>query len=440
MNISRVIKKKYFGKSKLSSDEYKMGRKLFVFEGATAMTIFALTSGPFLSGFASYLGANDQFNGIIGGIPALAAVAQIFSPMIFEKFQRKKFLISLFAFIYRMILGMLIFIPVIFSKTNDRLLVLAFLFLLAYILNAFITPSANNWIVSLTPNEIRGRYFGKRDAIIMFANIIFTLGLGKILDIYRSNGNEYGGFSIVFATVVLLAITNFLLLSNIPEPRGITNKTAVDLKSILTIPIKNKAFRKVILLFIIWNVGSQVAGPFFSVYWVTGLKLDYAYMMVISLISSLIRIVMSVVWGKLADKKNWVFTTFASIGLLGIDHFLWSFVTTSNYHILYPLTCILGGIAWSGIGISLFNIQFMFAPEQGRSVYLGFNAALSGVIGFISTLIGALITGYIGHNKLNVLGLAFGNMQIVFAISGVILFACAIITKFMFRNHEENCE
>lgn len=437
MNLSRLIKKAYFGKSKLSSEEYKLGRNLFIWEGSCAMSIFCLTSGPFLSGFASFLGANDQFNGIIGGIPALAAVAQIFSPMIFEKFQRKKFLISILAFIYRMILGVLIFIPIIFAKTNDRLLTLAFLYFFAYVLSALITPSASNWLVSLTPNEIRGEYFGKRDAIIISSNIIFTLGLGKILDIFRTAGNEYGGFSIVFATVVLLAIANFLLLSRIPEPRVITNKTAVNLKSILTIPIKDKSFRKVILLFILWSIGLQIAGPFFAVYMVTGLKLDYAYMMIISLLSSVVRIVMSVVWGKVADKKTWVFTTFTSIGLLGFVHFLWSFVTIANYSILYPILAILAGIAWGGIGISLFNIQFMFAPEQGRSVYLGFNAALSGIIGFISTLVGALITGFIGHNSLIVLGLGFGNMQIVFGLSGVLLFTCAIITKKMFTNHEE---
>ncbi|HEY5585729.1 MAG TPA: MFS transporter [Ruminiclostridium sp.] len=401
------------------------------------MSIFCLTSGPFLAGFASFMGASDQFNGIIGGIPSLAAIAQIFSPMIFEKFKKKKFLLSVLAFFYRIILGLLIFIPIILIKSNERLLVLAFFYFFAYIISAIITPSASNWIVSLTPNEIRGRYFGKRDAVIISSNIIFTLGLGKILDIFRSYGNEYSGFSIVYATVVLLAIANFLLLSNIPEPRLITNKTAVNLKSIITIPIKNKSFRKVIYLFIFWNIGLQLAGPFFAVYMVTGLKLDYAYIMLISLIASLIRIVMSVVWGKLADKKTWVFTTVASIGLLGVCHFLWSFVTLANYHVLYPLSAIIGGIAWGGIGISLFNIQFMFAPEQGRSVYLGFNAALSGIIGFISTLIGALIIGSIGHNKLIVLGLGFGNMQMVFALSGVIIITCAIITNIMFKNHDE---
>lgn len=87
---------------------------------------------------------------------------------------------------------------------------------------------------------------------------------------------------------------------------------------------------------------------------------------------------------------------------------------------------IFGGIAWSGVTISIFNIQFVMAPEEGRTMYLGASSALGGLAGFMSTFIGSMIVKNFKSFSYDFAGYHIGNMQILFALSGIILLITAL--------------
>jgi MFS family permease len=158
---------------------------------------------------------------------------------------------------------------------------------------------------------------------------------------------------------------------------------------------------------------------------VTGLKLSYSYIMIMGVLSSIARIFMVPYWGKLADNKSWVTCTKYSIGLLAIIHTSWFFVNNTTASIMVPILHIFSGIAWGGINMALFNIQFIFSPKEGRTIYLGVNAAYGGVLGFLSTIIGSTILGMLQGNSLALSTFRIGNMQVLFAMSGILLAVCA---------------
>lgn len=433
MGIKNVLRDIYFNDSPLTEKDYKVSRDLYIVEGATAKLIFNLTSGAFLAGFASYMGANDQFNGIIAAVPAIAGTIQVFSPMVSEKLERQKFLISVCCLLHRMLLGLMVFIPLMVQGTSARLALTAIFYFVSYTLGSFISPAAAGWIIDLTPEPMRGWYFAFRDFIALPVVTVLTIVMGRVVDILKLQGNEYYGFLSVFSLVLVLAVANFLLLSSIKEPPVKKGNVSLDIKSILTLPVKDLKFRKIIVLFILWNFGFQVAGPFFSVYMVTGLKLDYTYITVIGIISAVASLAVVRLWGRLADKRSWIYTTKMSIGLLAITHFLWFFMNTQTVYVLLPALYVLSGIAWAGINISTFNIQFIFTPENGRTVYLGFNSALGGLVGFLSAFIGSALLGIFNSFNVNVWGLTAGNMQLIFAISGVLLGLCAAYIHYFIK-------
>ena len=103
MSIKNAINKIYIENKALTSRDFVNSRRYFIYEACTAIGITSLTSGAFLAGFASYMGAADNFNGIIGAIPAAAGVIQMFSSIIFEKLEKRKFLISLGSILYRIL-------------------------------------------------------------------------------------------------------------------------------------------------------------------------------------------------------------------------------------------------------------------------------------------------------------------------------------------------
>lgn len=121
MGIKNVLKDIYFNDSPLTEKDYRVSRDLFIAEGATAKLIFNFTSGAFLAGFASYMGANDQFNGIIAAVPAIAGTIQVFSPMVSEKLEKQKLLISVGCLLHRLLLGLMVFVPLLVQDTAARL-------------------------------------------------------------------------------------------------------------------------------------------------------------------------------------------------------------------------------------------------------------------------------------------------------------------------------
>lgn len=432
--INDKIRDVFFNTKPLEPRDYEMSRKMAILEGSSARAVFNLTSGAFLAGYASFLGSDDAFNGIIGSMSVLSGVIALFSPMYFEKRTSCKLQVTLLNFLHRFILGSMVLIPLITSVRSVKLILMAFMYLVAYISISFANPAGNGILIDITPESIRGRYFGKRESCFLAIGTVFSIVMGRVLDKYRSDGNEYGGFVVMFSVILLLSLVDGFLWSKIKEPyKDNKKKSSYTIKQIITIPLKNSGFRKIIIFYVLYNIGLQIGGPFFSVYMVTGLKLDYTYITVVGTIGTVVNVILVRVWGKIADHKSWNFVLKNSIMMLGITHALWFFVNPATAFILVPILHITSGASWAGIGISTFNIQFIFSPEDGRTVYIGFNTALGGIMGFLGTLTGSFLLGVFENVNPVIAGVEFSGMQILFGISGVMLLVCSAYANFFIK-------
>jgi len=437
MDLRYTLKKLNLSKNKVSDDNYGLSRRRFITEGCLANSIFSITSGAFLVGYASYLGANDQFNGIILSLPLLASMVQMFSPLIFERLSsRKKLIVALCSF-YRAMLCLMILIPIITDNKSIRLFMLGGMYFIAYLAGSFLNPAAGSWIISLVPERIRGRYFGLRDMFILASTAILSIVMGRVLDAFKSNSMQFVGFVVVFSVALVLTILNFLVLRKIKEPPIVPLKQSLSFKSMMAMPLNNKQFRKVVLLNIIWNLTAQLSIPFFSVYMVTGLKLSYTFIMAIGIISTFAAALSARVWGRLSEKVGWEVTIATSIGMIGVCHITWMFVNHSTFFILIPIIQVLAGIGWAGVNLSFFNIQFKYAPQEGRTIFIGFNASLAGAAGFLSALLGAALVGFLSGMKIDIGITVLDNMLFVFGLSGILIVGCAIFATYIFRVKKE---
>ncbi|WP_051571700.1 MFS transporter [Ruminiclostridium cellobioparum] len=421
----------------VTDDNLELSRRRFVLEGCLANAIFTLTSGAFLVGYASYLGANEQFNGIIVALPLLANIIQLFSPLVFEKLSRRRPLIVALCLFYRTLLCLMMFIPFVTDSKPARLLILGGMYFLAYCAAGFLTPAAASWIISLVPDKLRGRYFGLRDMCILASAAVLSLVMGRVLDLFKSNRQDYLGFVVVFSVALVITLFNVLTLKRIREPEVKPYDQNLDIKGLISIPLRDKQFRKVVLLNILWNLSVQFSLPFFSVYMVNGLKLSYTYIMVIGIILSCVQSYSARIWGRISEKKSWEFTTVASMAVLGVVHVTWSFINHNTYFVIIPFVQVLAGIGWAGVNMSLFNIQFKYAPQEGRTVFIGFNAALAGAAGFFSALMGSFVVGALSGIKIDIKVTVLDNMLIVFGISGLMILCCAAYFSWCFKDKKD---
>lgn len=433
INLGTKLKNTLFEVRPSTEKDFEHSRKMSIFEGCAARSIFNFTSGAFLAGYANFLGADDSFNGLIGAIPVLAGIMSLLSPLYFEKKDRRKPLVATLNFLHRFILGLMVIIPLIATGKSERLALLAVFYLAAYMAISFANPAASAILIDLTPENTRGRYFSRRESYLIATGMLFTLVFGPIMDAYKAEGNEYGGFVVMFTVVLLLSFANGYFWLRIKEPDRVKSKTTFKLRQIVTMPLKNTGFRKIIIFFVIYNIGLQVGNPFFSVYMVTGLKLNYTYIMVMGMLFTIVYVILVRVWGRIADRKSWNFVLTYAILTLGITHFSWFFVDSSTAFIMVPLLHILSGVGWAGLGISTFNIQFIYSPADGNTVYIGFNSALGGLMGFLGTVTGSVLLIVLQGMGMNISGFSIGGMQVLFLISGLILLLSSAYSHFFIK-------
>lgn len=94
---------------------------------------------------------------------------------------------------------------------------------------------------------------------------------------------------------------------------------------------------------------------------------------------------------------------------------------------MVPLLNLISGVAWAGVGISLFNIQFLFFKDDIRTISLGVNAAVGGLVSIAAVKIGGSIVN-LPEAGLHLAGVSISNMQLTFILSGVLLVAVPFIS------------
>ncbi len=419
--------------------DLEKNRLLMIIEGASARTIFNLTSGAYLVGILKYMGASDTFCGYVLAMPVLAAIIQVLSPIILGSLESRKAIIITGSMVHRLLLVTLIataFLPV---KPNTRLIIAAAIFLVSNLAVSFVNPAISNMYISFVPQNIRGRYFGGRESIMLIVASLVTLIMGKVLDVQKDLGNEIKGHVIVYSFIFFFTLLNFLSYFFMKEVPLVHTSARIKLSEIFNLPFKNKMFIRYFVMLIIWNFAAQIASSYFSVYLKSDLDMSYTVITILSFVNAMTYAFMARIWGKFADKRSWATTTMLTVGVLSICHFIW-FITSENSSLLIPLLVIShisGGIAWSGINVSLFNLQFDFTPDEKRTVYIGFSAAFSGFLGYIAAIVGAQLVGVFGDKKILLLGLPYNIKQILFLISSILLLICALYIYIFMRSKKK---
>lgn len=422
--------------------ELEKNRLLMIIEGASARTVFNLTSGAFLVGLLKYMGASDSFCGYVLAIPVLAAIIQVLSPIILESLENRKGIIIVGSMLHRLLLVTLIATPFLPVSPGTRLIIAGIIFLLSNMALSFVAPAISNMYISFVPQNKRGRFFGGRESIMLFVATLITLIMGTVLDVRKGAGNEIKGYIIAYIFIFLFSLVNLFSYFFMKEVPLVYTSSRIKISDILILPFKNKVFIKYFIMLIIWNFAVQIASAYFSVYLKSDLDISYTVIAIMSFINAIVYVFMARIWGKFADKKGWATTTTLTVGILSLCHFSW-FITSENSIFIIPLLVInhiLGGIAWSGINVSLFNLQFDFTPDEKRTVYIGFSAAFSGFLGYIAAVVGAQLVGIFGDKKVILSGVYYDIKQVLFLISSILLLVCTLYIFIFMRTSKTKKE
>lgn len=452
------LRQQYFMQIPEDDKAYEKSRIWFIVDGASATTIGLLAAGAFLASLLRTLGISDSFNGMISAIPSLAALMQLAGVELAKGMPKVKLFVCSVAIIHRMLFGFLYFIPFLSFSAAWKIILCIMTFFIAHMLGQLIAPIAGNWVASLVTPATRGKYFSRRDCIMVLVSVIVSLGVGKVFDTFKALQNPELKFLFISALIVMLGVVNFIALSCIKEPhfsyvslehkeihgrlvkkRVAKNKNKEEEKFKVTFKkvISDEAFRGSIILTVLWQTAFFFSTPYFGIYQISYLKLSYTYIMIMGFAGSVIRMIATPFSGRIADQKSWALVLKNAFLIMAWAFIINAFTVPKNARVMFAIYSLLTGLAWAGIAPGLFAIQLDIAPGEDKTAYLGINAALMGLSGFLSAIVGGVVLQGIINRGHQILGYPIYGQQVLSLGSGMMVLVLVKYMKWKFKKYIE---
>jgi MFS family permease len=447
------VRRIYFMALPESKQDFKSSRIYYTTSEAAAQTIVQLVGGAFLATLMSYSGVSDANIGIITSLVSLAALSQLFLMNFFKKLKKYKLLVCATAF-QRNLFVLLYLVPLFAISDTYKAILIVLLYFVGQIFVQIGLPASQDWIASLVPSRLRGKYFSIKDSVVVFVVSSLMLIGGVILDFFKER-NLITGFIIISIIIFVLTTINVIALSKMKEPKvsyinvdgkemhGRLAKKAKEYEraekekepgilSELKGAFCNRKFRKAFTIQCLFTFAFYICIPFNASYQINELSLPYTFMMLVGFIFNLYRIYITPRLGRLADKYGMAKLLRYSFIALGMNFLFLSLTSPGNKYPFFILGAFFASTAWAFVGIGLFGIQLDFFKNEKRMVWLTITSSVSGAFGFFISIVGGNILSFLQKADVHLFGIKIYAQQILNMVGFlIILFAVFYIRLFI---------
>jgi MFS family permease len=403
--LQDIFRKKEPALSSLTKDEVRKSLKSSVLDGASYSSMIGLTQN-YTTPYALAMNASTTQVGFLTGFPNIFMVlTQLISPTLAERVGSRKQFILAVGFMHGLMWLPIILIPYLFPVHAVWYLILCIAMLTAF--DAMGNAPWNSWMADLVPLEVRGRYFSSRSRICNLVALILSFVGGGILQIFSKNG--FTGFTIILIGAMFSRWLSVYYLAQMSEPALAVSKTQPLSIWKLSRTIGNTNIGKFILFNALLAFTVNVASPFFSVYMLRDLKLNYLNYVIVVSLPTLGMLIFMPFWGRLIDRVGTVKIMKVSALFVPIMPFMWLLGTSVPYLCLIQM---IGGFSWAGFNLAISLFLYYAAPLENRTRYI----ALYNALMFGGVAIGSLLGGVIAPLVPSLWGNALFT---IFLISGV---------------------
>ncbi len=404
-------------------DELKhSARRRSIQEGIFA-TIKSSFGDRYISPFAIALGLSNSLVAFLSSISGLfGPISQIFGSKLMEKQSRKK-IVTKFVLLEALSFLFLVFIAFLYLNniiiTSIPILFIAFFIYYTIIIN-IPSPAWFSWMGDIVDEEYRGRWFSKRNTILSFISIIFTLLSSFFLDFMKKNNFVFYGFIILFLLAMLSRLISWRIFHKQYEPKiKIDKKIEFSFLDFLKKAPKSN-FGKFTFFRAFFFFSTSIAGSLITVYLLRFLKLSYTDYMLIVLSGTFFSIIALDLWGKLIDVfGNYKILIITSIPISFIP-VLYSLSPNIFYLLFVP--SLISGIGWAGFNLASQNMIYDNVSREKRGLVLSYFNLLNGIGIFFGAGAGSLLIKYLNTSFIQPIFLIF-IISTLLRLLSIIIFA-----------------
>lgn len=396
----------------------------------TTGVINNVVGGNFFTGFLLLLNADDAMLGTVMMIGFIGNTLQILSPLIIERFEkRKKILIIGKCAIHFLNIVVISSISLFSINYRSKLIAVMVVVLTVSIFNAILSPGISVWHIKSIPESFRVKYFSFYNLTSGIILYVIILGVSKLVDVFKEAGNEMLGLLLLRAFAFLLAILDIYFLLKIKEYPNIKGDTGVSIKQILISPFKQKKYLITVLIACLWSFSANIPGPYYTAYMLKDLNVQYSYINFINMLSIPLLIIFTPFWSRRISSTSWFRTLCFSMGIYLFTYCGLAFVTKETLYYLFPLSMIFAFVFAPGINIVFSNAPYINIPEANQTNYLGFYAAMCNLAAFAGTSLGREFIKNTEGININVLGTIMQNKQYILLITAAVMLVSVFIIK-----------
>lgn len=316
----------------------------------------------YLSLFVLALGASRTQIGLMSALSSLSAAALLLpAAAAVERWgQRKQFCLLTGGGVARLTLLLLALLPLAFSGPAAVAVAIG----LAIVRTAFANMGVPAWTsltADIVPLAWRGRYFASRNIAMGLVGMAVVYTVGVLI----TRAGNTTGYPLAMALAFVFGAVSSLSFAQLddPAPRPQT-KTGSDARHG---PARiSRGFLGFCAITALWNLSLGVAGPFFGVYLVEGLRASAAFVGGISVVNGLAALPGQRLFGILSDRWGPRKVQLLTGLLIPLVPWGWALARTSWQ--LVPIETVSGFI-WAGYGLSSFNFLLTQIPEERRARY-----------------------------------------------------------------------
>ena len=398
-------------------------RILYIVRAALEYFVAIVVGGSYLATLTSYLGISDSLTGIISSFISLGCIFQLLS--VFVKRKRAKGIVTLFSVVNQLLFLLLYIIPLSGAEKQTKIAAFIVVIFSAYLIFNIVSPMKNSWLIALIEPGSRGIFSSWNEIFSLISGMIFTYGMGSLIDHFKAQGQIETAFIICGITVFILTILHTLTLIFIVEPESEEEAAPAKTNPFKEMfgTLKNKTVVKLTIMFCLWYIAKDISIPFYSTYLIKELGFSLKLISIFGIVGSVVRIAFSTTMGKYADKTSFAKMMRLCLFVYGAGFLVFIFTVPSNGFWMYTIYCVLSAIANAGLNSALGNVVFELVSPRERSNALAVTNSVSGLIGFGITLLASRLVEQIQQNVNTFLGMHLYAQQVISALS----FLCVIV-------------
>lgn len=364
---------------------YKINYKLFIAYGVMFELMMRLYQ-PFQAKFLQRLGGSDVHIALMSSLPGLVMAFIVLPGAIYlNRLEDKHKATGRLIMISRMFLLMFASVP--FLPTTIQPIMFVIFVVLMSVPNSIYFTSYQSFIGDLFEPGARADAIGKRNMFTVPATVVLTFFTGLALKyLPGSEAERIQLYQMFYVIAFVFGVVEYSIFKKfkIPATDSKKKKLTFNLKEFMS----NKKFTRFLKSSLIFHFGWQMAWPLFTIYTISVLNADEAWLGYMSIGQSLAMFFGYLFWAKKINKYgNHVITAICTMGMALTPIF---YILSPNLSVLL-LSATVSGFFTAGTISVLLSDLLEVIPQEKRVLYIGLYTLFTNISLAISPLVGSYL-------------------------------------------------